>query len=341
MRTSKFKLLVILITLVAFPMLAKAVNWVPDRFLEGYQETTVTQGEDYSGNVACTVVRKTSPCKSKIGILYVHGYNDYFFQAEEGNTFVDSCYNFYAVDLRKYGRSLREAQTPYECRKISEYFPDIDSALTIMRNDGIDRVILMGHSTGGLIVSAYMNDHPDPIVKAVILNSPFLEWNMGGMKRKVGIPFLTWIGSWWPKLSISQGDDTGYTESLLKQYHGEWEYDTNLKTVKPRKVTAGWIRAITKAQQALQKHSDIKVPILLLHSDKSVNDYKWSLAFQHGDVVLNVQHIAEIGKTLGKNVTEDTIKDGMHDLALSAPEVRKQFYADIFEWLRHEGLTPD
>ena len=319
-------------------VVVQAHDWQPDRFLPGYQETTIRQPDDYSGKVVCTLVRKQTPCKTNVGILYVHGYNDYFFQAEEGDTFVDSCYNFYAVDLRKYGRSLSQDQTPYECRKISEYFPDIDSALTVMHNSGIDRVILMGHSTGGLIVASYMNNRPSPLVKAVILNSPFLDWNMGGMKRKIGIPLLTWVGSWWPKLSISQGSSTAYAESLLKQYHGEWDYDTNLKTVTPRKVSAGWIRAITKAQKALQKHSDITVPVLVLHSDKSIDAYKWSVDVQHGDIVLNVDHIAAIGSKLGPHVTECTVKDGVHDLALSAPDVRRQFYDDIFAWLNNIGL---
>ena len=311
-----------------------ARDWQNDRYLPGYQETTVVQPDDYSGEVCCTVIRKLTAHPSDVAILYVHGYNDYFFQAEEGDKFVDEGYSFYAVDLRKYGRSLREGQKPYECRNINEYYPDIDSALTIMHNEGVKKVVLMGHSTGGLVVASYMNHRPSDIVKAVILNSPFLDWNMTGFVRKVGIPVVTWIGGWWPKLAISQGDGTAYAESLLKDYHGEWQYDTNLKTVHPRKVTAGWIRAITKAQDALHKHSDITVPILLLHSDKSVYGDNWTEEHQHGDAVLNVEHIAEYGRLLGPNVTEDTVNGGLHDLALSSPAVRNQFYRDIFSWLR-------
>ena len=320
--------------------LAFAVKWVPDRYLKDYEETTVRQPADYSGDVCCTIVRRLPTNHSRLGILYVHGYNDYFFQAEEGDKFVDAGYNFYAVDLRKYGRSLLSDNKPYECRNINEYFPDIDSALTVMKNNGVEKVILMGHSTGGLVVASYMNSKPDSVVKALILNSPFLDWNMTGFIRKVGIPVVSWIGGWWPKLSISQGDGTAYSESLLKQYHGEWEYDTNLKTIHPRKVTAGWIRAITKAQQALQKHSDIACPILLLHSDKSVYGDKWDESHQHGDAVLNVEHIAKYGLNLGPNVTEEVIPGGLHDLALSSPAARNQFYTDIFNWLRSINLFP-
>lgn len=331
----------VIAALVVVSPAGRARQWEADRYLDGYQETVINQSDDYSGKVVCTVVRKMSERPTNTGVLYVHGYNDYFFQAEEGDRFVDSCYNFYAVDLRKYGRSLSDGMRPYECRKISEYYPDIDSALTVMHADGVDRVALMGHSTGGLVVASYMNSRPDSMVRAVILNSPFLDWNMKGFLRNVGIPVITWVGSWWPRLAISQGDGTAYAESLLRQYHGEWEYDTNLKTVHPRKVTAGWIRAITKAQEALRKHSDIHVPVLLMHSDKSVYGDKWTEEHQHGDAVLDVGHIALYGRLLGPDVTEVTVDGGLHDLALSLPAARERFYADIFAWLRKIGLVPE
>lgn len=326
-------LCILSLAVFAHPLTAVGANWSPDRYLDGYEETTVVQPDDYSGKVVCTVVRRLDGCHNSLGVLYIHGYNDYFFQKEEGDTFVDSCYNFFAVDLRKYGRSLQEGQTPYECRNIDEYYPDIDAAVRLMREQGVDTVVLMGHSTGGLVAASYMNADPPSEIRALILNSPFLDWNMSGFLRKVAIPVVSWIGSWWPRLAISQGDGTAYAESLLKQYHGEWEFDTNLKTVHPRKVTAGWIRAITQAQKALRKHSDIRVPILLLHSDKSVYGDKWDEEHQHGDAVLNVEHISKIGLTLGPDVTEDVIPGGLHDLALSSPEVRRIFYDDIFEWL--------
>lgn len=54
----------------------------------------VDQSKDYSGPVRSTVIRKKSPCGSDRVVLYVHGYNDYFFQKEMGDRFVVSCYNF-------------------------------------------------------------------------------------------------------------------------------------------------------------------------------------------------------------------------------------------------------
>lgn len=308
-------------------------QWREDILGDGYQMRYFDQGQDYSGDVRSTVVRKKSPCGGDRAILYIHGYNDYFFQKEMGNRFVDSCYNFYAVDLRKYGRSILPGQKKFEARNLNEYYADIDSALAVMRADGIKDVKLMGHSTGGLITSCYMAEKPDSIISALILNSPFLDWNKSDLMRKVLIPAVSGIGKIIPKLSISNGKSTVYGESLLADHHGEWNYNTDWKTFYPQKVNAGWIRAIDRAQSKLQKGNVINIPVLLMHSDKSVHTDEWTEAAQHGDAVLNVDHISKYGKKLGNNVEEAVISDGLHDLILSSPEPREKAYDAIFNFL--------
>lgn len=320
-----------LIAVAAFAGLA--AGWQKDILGDGYEMRYVDQGRDYSGDVRSTIIRKKSPCGNRRGILYIHGYNDYFFQKEMGDRFVDSCYNFYAVDLRKYGRSLMEGQTKFETRDLHEYFADIDSALAQMHRDGIDNVTLMGHSTGGLISSVYMNEHPDSTIKALILNSPFLDWNFKGFMKKVAIPTFGSLGKLFPKLSISQGDHNGYQQSLLKDYHGEWDYNQDWKVFHPEKIQASWARAISNGQKELKKGGKIRVPILLMHSSGSVNGDEWTPEFQRNDAVLNVDDISRIGRNLGDNVTEDTIPDGLHDLILSSKPAREKAYNDIFTWL--------
>lgn len=321
--------------MVWLPLLV-AAQWQEDVLGDGYEMRYVDQGEDYSGPVRCTVVRKLSPCGGDKGVLYVHGYNDYFFQREMGDEFVDSCWNFYAVDLRKYGRSILPGQTKFQVRDLHEYFADIDSALSIMHQQGINDIVLMGHSTGGLITSLYMSEDPDTDIKALILNSPFLEWNMGAFKRKFLIPAVSCWGTYHPNTMISNGNCTAYAESLLKQYHGEWEFNTDWKTVYPEKVSAGWLKAIDDAHAEVQKGGKIRVPILLMYSDKSIYGDKWKPEYQEGDGVLNVKDIAKYGKQLGPHVTAIEIQGGLHDLVLSAPAVRHKVYTTIFHFLTTE-----
>ena len=72
-------------------------------------------------------------------MLYVHGFVDYFFQTHLAEFFTARGYDFYALDLRKYGRSLLDHQTPNFCRDMSEYFPEIDAAVRIIRDGGRPR----------------------------------------------------------------------------------------------------------------------------------------------------------------------------------------------------------
>ena len=315
--------------LFGFCVITCSAQWVPDSLLQGYSYRTVIQPDDYQGHVVSTIIRHDSVVPRHRGILYVHGFNDYFFQGQLGDSIVAHGWNFRAVDLRRYGRSLRPGMKRYDVRNLNEYFPDLDSAIVDMTNAGIDTVVIIGHSTGGLIVSLYMNETPPPSVTGLILNSPFLGWNMNGFTRKVLIPMVSCIGTRFPNISIKQDSSPYYAESLLDTYNGEWHFDTKLKLIHSPAVTSGWIHAIQSAQVYLHRHSCIMVPILLMHSSVSV-DGKHAA---DGDAVLNVKDISKWGRKLGPMVTEATIPGGLHDLILSKPEVRAAVYATMFTWL--------
>lgn len=316
--------------------------WQPDILGDGYQMRQVKQPDDYAGPVVSTIIRKlctaaTDGDRTRRGVLYVHGFNDYFFQKEMGDRFVEHGYDFYAVDLRRYGRSITKGEKNFDIRDISAYFPDIDSALVAMEREGLTEVVLLGHSTGGL-TSAYFESRCHPsIIKALILNSPFLDWNLGWKERL--IPAICLLGKLFPNFKISQGNSTAYAESLLKQYHGEWNYRTDWKLIQSPPVTAGWIRAITEAQKVLRDgKADIRVPILLLYSSQSVGGSDWTPEHNRGDGVLDVNDIKKYGSRLGPDVTCARVKDGLHDLVLSAPGVREPLYRYIFLWLSKHGL---
>ncbi|WP_290452413.1 alpha/beta hydrolase [uncultured Muribaculum sp.] len=324
---------------VSFDKSSLSTGWDADMLGNGFESRYVDQGTDYSGPVRSAIIRHSSECGDSLrrGVLYVHGYNDYFFQKEMASRFADSCYSFYAVDLRKYGRSILPGQQMFEVRDMSEYYADIDSALKVMASDGIDSVVLIGHSTGGLTASAYMNDRKPTQVKKLILNSPFLDWNMGPLMEKVLIPAASWIGGWIPDISIRQPQDSSYAESLLRSGFGNWEFNTDWKLKHARPVTTGWVHAITSAQKKLQRKSDIQVPVLLMHSDKSYSGADTSL-IKRADVVLDVDDMEKYGPRLGRDVTIKTIPDGIHDLILSMPDSRENAYETMFCWLRNGNL---
>ncbi len=327
------KRLNILITVyIALTLSVSAQSWMPDILGNGFEMRYVDQGQDYSGDVRCTIVRHQSPVPSKKGVLYIHGFNDYFFQKEMAEKFAAHAYNFYAVDLRKYGRSLMPGQKHFEIRNLKEYFPDVDSALVAMRHAGCDTIVLMGHSTGGLVSSYYMALTPQAPVCALILNSPFLDWNLGKLECLVNA--VSALGKIFPDIPISSGSGTAYSESLLRGEHGEWNYNTDWKQRLSPKVNTGWIRAINMAQHDLRKHKDaIHVPILLMYSAHSLNTDNWIPDANHADVVLDVSDIKKYGRMLGPDITFLKVPGGIHDLMLSSQNVRTPLYTYIFKWL--------
>ena len=157
---------------------ANVSSWMPDVLGNGFHMCYVSQGIDYSGNVRCAIIRKKARQNTERGVLYIHGFSDYFFQKEMANRFIEQGYNFYAVDLRKYGRSFTQGQKMFQVRNLEEYFLDIQVGIDMMKKDGNCNIVLLGHSTGGLISSLYMQCMSDPAIKVLVLNSPFLAWNL-------------------------------------------------------------------------------------------------------------------------------------------------------------------
>lgn len=312
--------------------LVSAASWQPDHLGGGFEMRHVDHAADYSGPVRSTVVRLRADSACGRAVLYVHGYNDYFFQAEMAQRFVARGYDFYAVDLRKYGRSLLPGQTPFQVHDMREYYADIDSAIAIIKADGVADIVLMGHSTGGLTTSLYMAEQPDTAVTALVLNSPFLDWNQSGFQENVLIPLVRFVSPLMKGTKIPQGSSTAYSHSLLKQYGGEWEYRTDWKMEISPAVEASWIAAIDKGHARVHK-ARIDVPVLLMHSDSTVTSTDSPDAYSRKDAVLDVADISRYGRSLGPDVAELIVADGLHDLVLSSPSVRYPLYDSIFAWL--------
>lgn len=311
--------------------------WKSDILGPGFEMRHVDMDDDYAGHVRCTVIRRHADTPSTRGVLYVHGFSDYFFQKAMADTFAEHGYAFYAVDLRRYGRSLMSGDKMFRVRDLTEYFPDIEAGISAMKEDGITEIIIMGHSTGGLTTTLYMEGHPDPAVRGLILTSPFLTWNLSPAVIKFGIPVMKLISRISPHLRMDGDGTNRYAATLARHLGGEWEYDTSWKPDVMPPVTAEWVRAIDDGQRAVRRGT-VKVPVLFMHSDKSAPSDGTPAQFATSDAVLNVNTMAKVGRKLGPDVTEVTIPNGLHDLVLSPLPVRTRVYTAIFSWLKEKGL---
>ena len=109
------------------------------------------------------------PEKPTGAVLYVHGFTDYFFQTALADFFTERGFAFFALDLRKCGRSRRPGQTPHYVSDLRLYDDaELSRALAAVRHETDDApVLLAGHSTGGLVLSLWLDrlNAGDPVVR--------------------------------------------------------------------------------------------------------------------------------------------------------------------------------
>ena len=313
--------------------IAKA-QYLADVLGNNIEFQTIQMPADASDSIVCTIVRKQASSKTNRAVLYVHGFCDYFFNVEMAEKFTAQGIDFYAVDLRKYGRSLLPGQMPNICRNLSEYFADIDTCLSIIKTEGHTDVSIIAHSTGGLTTALYADAKPNnPLYQRIILNSPFLDMNQSWFMENIVVPVVSFLGRFFPNMPLPKGLAGWYGQSIHKDFKGEWDYNLTWKPIEAFQMDAGWLHAIHQGHKKVQKGLNIDKPILLMHSDKTVVSETWTEDYRIGDGVLDVEDIHTYGLKLGKDVQESTIKAGLHDLSLSSKDIRENYYQAIFEWL--------
>ena len=277
-------------------------------------------------------------------VLYVHGYNDYFFQKELAEKADSAGFAFFAIDLHYCGRSYVSDEPHADMHNVKEFYAELDVAVELSKKIAVDDYeeaehipyIIIGHSQGGLISSLYVNDRSEENFAALVLNSPFLDMNFNWFLRKIGLPILSDLALFFPDFSVGSTGDPNYAYSLLKSEKGEWEYNEDVKKSTRPEMFLHWFRAIMNAQKRVHSKLDIKSPVLVMRSGCTIVGEEWTDDYLRCDGVLNVDHIEEWAPELGEKVTTRTITGGLHDLYLSRKDVRDNAYRETFEFIdRH------
>lgn len=303
-----------------------------DVLQDGFEYRTFNLNSSSTDSSQATLVRKLAD--NPIGaFFYVHGYSDYFFQSHMANFIVAQGYNFYAVDLRRYGRSHHLQQPWFEVDSIEEYYPELDSAIAVIQQENNSNIFINGHSTGGLIVSKYVNDRPNLELSGVILNSPFLDFNLDWFSENIGLPIVVSMAKKHPDKTMSQGLDPSYGMSLHVNDSGNWNYNLDWKPYLSPDVTYGWLAAIYNGQKDLRKHASIDEPIVVFCSTESYKKKGFKEGITYKDAVLDVKDMHRLAPKLGDDVTIIEIDKGKHDLSLSIKEARIAYFELMLEWM--------
>ncbi|MGV8978273.1 MAG: alpha/beta hydrolase [Cellulomonas sp.] len=312
--------------------------WQPDLLGPGWQARTLTLPDDSEGPVVATLVRRDPAAHSgperRRAVLYVHGYNDYFFQTHLAAQWEAHGFDFYALDLRKCGRSLRPWQTPHYVSDLSEYAAELTTAARIVRDElGHDTLVVHAHSTGGLTASLWAHSmRGTGVVDALVLNSPWFDLNARWLRRRVETHVLEVLGSIDPMRVVGRGP-SAYSRSLHVSLGGEWDYDLTLKSPDGFPRRAGWVRAARRGHARLSRGLAVTVPVLVCSAQRSGPNSPENPDLRRSDTVLDVRQIAQRAHLLGPDVTYVPIPDGIHDLALSARPAREEYFAVVFAWL--------
>jgi alpha-beta hydrolase superfamily lysophospholipase len=263
----------------------------------------------------------------------VHGYVDYFFQRHLGDWWAEQGFDFYALDLRKYGRSLRPWQTANDVTDLRTYLEELNAAARIIReDDGHEVLVAMGHSTGGLLLSLWAHaQRGRGVIGAVVLNSPWFDLNRDWFQRVVLTRILDVLGGVAPRVVVGHLA-VHYGQSLHVESGGPWEYDLTWKPHEGFPIRAGFVRTIRRGHARLARGLDIDCPVLVCCAGRSGPHDRWHADLATTDSVLDVEHIVARAPGLGSDVTVVRIPDGVHDLALSGPQARQRFFDEVRAW---------
>jgi alpha-beta hydrolase superfamily lysophospholipase len=308
--------------------------------LPGYFQQVLPLGTDPDGEgeIVATLVRRGEPDPyAAHAVLLVHGFTDYFFNTELADHFAGRGFAFYALDLHKCGRSWREGQTAHFTTDLARYDTELERAVDAI---GGAKVLVCGHSAGGLVVSLWLDRlrrrglTAAKGVTGLLLNSPWLDLQGPAIVRTVGTTAVISAVSRLRKRQVVRAPaEGGYGTTLHRDYGGEFDYNLQWKPIGGFPVTFGWINAIRRGHTKLHRGLDVGVPNLILRSDRSVREAADPDAIQRGDAVLDVDQIARWAGCIGNRTTIVPIADAKHDVFLSVPEARQAAYRELDAWL--------
>jgi alpha-beta hydrolase superfamily lysophospholipase len=311
-----------------------ANDWTEDVLGAGFDTRTLRLPD----GAEATLVRYTPEDGPGVGrppVLYVHGYTDYFFQRHLAEAIAERDYPFYAIDLRAHGRSIAAwtaaGGDANMVNSLRLYRQDLSAAADVIAAEGHTGLVLLGHSTGGLIASMYANAHPDRVT-ALVLNSPWFDLKGSWSDRTVVTQVVYALGRIAPRTVVNKpGED--YGRALHTATGGEWDYDLLWKPHGGFPVRAGWLAEIRRAHRRLGRGLSVQCPVLVCTSDKTGPGVGEAAVMLSTDAVLDVAHMHARAPKLGATVDVSVIEGGAHDLVLSPEPAREKYLTTVLDWL--------
>lgn len=270
------------------------------------------------------------------GLLYIHGWSDYFFNLELARFAAARGYRFYALDLPEHGRSLAGGELPGFVGSAEHYLESVGTAVGAVQQEGGGRPVLMGHSTGGLAAALYAQRAGSEL-SALILSSPWLVAHGGAAAGRLLEAALRPASVRWPRQRLPLPARGYFWKAVAKEAGGEWELREDLRPRNAFPVRLGWLHGVLEAQRLLRSGPRIEMPALLLASTTSDVGLVWREHMRERDAVLPIAPMRRAAAELCVQLEEVLVEGGLHDVLLSPAPVRNEAYGRLGRWLEKVG----
>lgn len=293
----------------------------------------VLPGFDSAPIGTITLIRPhDNPSPPRCVVLHLHGYNDYFFQSHLAEAITARGHAFYAADLPRAGRSLRQGDVPHFASSVAEHTEAIDQAVNAVAalHPGVP-VVLHAHSTGGLMACMWAADYGHPAVRGLILNSPLLGF-VGARSHRLLAGLVPAVARFRPRVVVAISPSV-YAFHQHISNGGRWDFDLALKRPSGVPIRAGWYAAVRVAQDRIREGLHLELPVLLARSDSSGPDAEQNPFLDSQDTVVDVDSIAQLGPRIGPRVRQVVIARGVHDLSLSSDGPREAYFKEFSSFI--------
>ncbi|MDO5726668.1 MAG: alpha/beta hydrolase [Bowdeniella nasicola] len=319
----------------------RAIDWHPDHLGAGFVSTTLQLAPDDEGPVVATLTKHVvaadphaladTPSDPHFAFLYLHGWNDYFYHPHLARQIARAGGICYALDLRKYGRSLRDHQTAGFITSLRTYDEDIHRALRVIRGEcGFHfDLVLGGHSTGGLTAALWADRHPGAL-RALILNSPWLALQSSPVVKMIAQPIAGTVSRLNPMRILPVPDNGVYYRTLEEL---GWEFNPHWRRHPSPAIRAGWLAAIIAAHDRVAAGLEISCPTLMMTSARSDFRNDFTPELLQVDSVLSVPTLRRAALNLGQLVTLAAFEGAIHDVFLSAAPIRDAVFGELRRFL--------
>lgn len=254
-------------------------------------------------------------------IIWIPGFNDYFYHVIEGNILLDNGYDLYIVEFENFGNNLHKKNNPLEIESMHHLIKQIEEIEKYILNQEKQylKKFLYGHSLGGLI-SIYYNNYTQIKYDGIILNSPLIAFSgMSKIFTIISHIFVFILGNtpFFNNIKISP-----YKSTISKDFD-KTQYVEN-PTIKLRYIKEVYV--ILKDLKSGKFYTQI--PIILLTPSKQKNEDDI-----FGEDILNIEKTINNVPYLGPNIEIYQIDKVHHDVLNTSISNKKLIISLILNWL--------